>query len=195
MKFSTIRVITVLAALALAASQPLRADPRAPQELSLSYSYVRANAPPGQCACFSMNGASAAYEHPISGTVGIVGDLGVEHAANVRASGLDLTLTSALGGLRYTVPHLAGDRLALFGQVLVGVTRASGALAASAPGAHGDSTDFSAMVGAGLDIHLTQGLSLRALQLDYFRTSLANGVNGYQNNLRAGIGVVMRFGR
>jgi len=183
-----------LALLALGTAAPVLADPSPAQELSLGYSYVHTNAPPDHCGCFSMNGASAAYQFRLSDSIGIVGDLGVEHAGNVRSSGLDLTLTSVLGGARYTDSHVAAGRVALFGQALVGVTRASGGLAAIAPGAHGASTDFSALVGAGIDIQVSPRLSLRALELDYFLTRLPNGVNGYQNNLRASIGLVFHFG-
>jgi outer membrane immunogenic protein len=34
-----------------------------PFEVSQGYSYLRANAAPGQCGCFSMNGGSGAFAH------------------------------------------------------------------------------------------------------------------------------------
>jgi hypothetical protein len=43
-----------------------------PFEVSLGYSCVRANAAPGQCGCFSMNGGSGAFAVSIGRGIGVV---------------------------------------------------------------------------------------------------------------------------
>ncbi len=185
---------SLAAALSPLVALPAVAADAPPPELSLAYSYVRANAPPDHCDCFSMNGGSGALLWNLSDTIGVVGDLGVEHASNVRETGLGLTLTSIHGGVRYTDRHLDGGFVSVFGQALIGATRSSGGLAAIARSGGGASTDFSALLGAGIDLNLNPHFSIRALELDYFLTTLPNGVNDYQNNLRASVGVVFRFG-
>jgi peptidoglycan-associated lipoprotein len=181
------------AALLFLAAWPAMAADAPSQEVSLSYSYVHTNAPPDHCDCFSMNGASIGYLFNFSDALGVAVDIGRENASNVRSTGLDLTLSSFLTGLRYTDRHLAGDRLSVFGQVLLGVTHASGGLADIATSAGRASNDFSALVGAGADINVTDRFAIRALEVDYYLTTVPNGVNGYQNNVRASVGVVLRF--
>lgn len=163
-------------------------------ELSFAYSYVNANAPPDHCECFSMNGASSSYAYNVSSHLGVVADIGIEHAGNVRSSGLDLTLTSFLVGARYSYRNLDNGRIALFGEALAGAAHASGGLAAIAGDSGGASTDFAALVGAGVDLTINPHFAIRALEFDYLLTTLPNGVNGYQSNLRASIGLVFRFG-
>ncbi len=165
-----------------------------PAEVSLTYSYLRANAPPGQCGCFSMNGVSGSYLYNLSDTLGVVVDAGEVQASNVRSSGLDLTLSSLHAGMRYTIRSGDGGLVSVFGQALVGVTRASGGLAAIASAGGGATTDVSAIVGAGLTVNAGSHFAIRALEIDYFHTKVPNGSNDYQNNLRASVGVVYRFG-
>ncbi|HUA24949.1 MAG TPA: outer membrane beta-barrel protein [Steroidobacteraceae bacterium] len=179
-----------LFAVALLAGPALAQDVPA-SELSLAYSYVNANAPPDHCDCFSMNGASSSYAYNFSSAFAVVADVGVEHSGNVRSSGLDLTLTSFLVGARYSYRNLS--KIAVFGEVLAGGVHASGGLAAIATSSNSASTDFAALAGAGVDVTINPHLAVRALELDYFWTTLPNGVNGYQGNLRASVGLVFRF--
>ena len=53
---------------------------------------------------------------------------------------------------------------------------------------------FALDLGGGADYSISQRFSLRAVQLDYLRTSLPNIDSGWQNNLRIGVGVTVRFG-
>jgi hypothetical protein len=46
-----------------------------PFEVSLGYSYVRANASPGQCGCFSMNGGSGAFAASMGHGISLVADV------------------------------------------------------------------------------------------------------------------------
>jgi len=95
--------------------------------------------------------------------------------------------------MRYSDRHLDGDRISVFGQALIGVTHASGGLVNIATSTGGATNDFSALVGAGVDINVTQRFAIRALEVDYYLTTVPNGVNGDQSNLRASVGVVLRF--
>jgi outer membrane immunogenic protein len=188
--FMSKRSLFAASLLTLATTAPVFAQ----EEVSLAYSYVNANAPPDHCECFSMNGASASYAYNLSPAWGVVADVGVEHSGNVRSSGLDLTLTTLLAGARYSYRNLDDGRIALFAEALVGAAHASGGLASIATDSSGTATDFAALAGAGVDISVNPRFAIRALELDYLLTTLPNGVNGYQSNLRASVGLVFRFG-
>jgi peptidoglycan-associated lipoprotein len=185
----TIAAISLVPAVAQAAPA-LEAQPSA--ELALAYSYVRANAPPAGCGCFSMNGGSASFAYRLAHSVSVVGEFGAVNNGNVDSTGLDLTLSTYLAGPRYSLHKSA--RFTPFAQVLVGGAHASGGLAPSEIHT-GSSTAFAMAAGGGLDIKLTRHLAFRAFQTDYLLTLLPNRVNDHQNNFRLSTGVVLRFGR
>jgi outer membrane immunogenic protein len=161
-------------------------------DVGAGYTYVRTNAPAGDCGCFSMNGANGWVEFHLGHGVAIVGELAVQHAGNIANTGADLTLTSFLAGPRYTV-HAFG-RLQPFAQVLLGGAHASGGLSPSNSG-FGSSNSFAAIAGGGLEFQLTERVAIRAIEADYYYTRFNNGTNDRQNNLRIGAGLVFRFGQ
>ncbi len=139
-----------------------------------------------------MNGGSASLAYRLTHSVSVVGEIGTANKGNVDSTGLDLTLSSYLAGLRYSLRK--SGRFTPFGQVLVGVTHASGGLAPSQIHA-GSSTAFAMAAGGGLDIKLNRSFSLRAFQTDYLLTLLPNRTNDHQNNFRLSTGIVVRFGK
>jgi outer membrane immunogenic protein len=161
-------------------------------DVGAGYTYVRTNAPAGDCGCFSMNGANGWVGFHLGHGVAIVGELAVQHAGNIANTGADLTLTSFLAGPRYTV-HAFG-RLQPFAQVLLGGAHASGGLSPSNSG-FGSSNSFAAIAGGGLEFQLTERVAIRAIEADYYYTRFNNGTNDRQNNLRIGAGLVFRFGQ
>jgi len=160
-------------------------------DVGAGYSYVHTNAPVGDCGCFSMNGGYGWLGYHVGHGFAVVGELAAQHASNIANTGADLTLTSFLAGPRYT-SHSFG-RLQPFAQALLGGVHASGALSPGNTGL-GSSTGFAAIAGGGLAIRLTEHVSLRAIEADYYYTRLNNGTNDHQNNLRIGAGLVFRFG-
>jgi outer membrane immunogenic protein len=161
-------------------------------DAGIAYNYVRANAPVGDCGCFSLNGGSGWVGFNIARSVGIVGEIASQHASGIVGTGGDLTLTSFLAGPRYTWTKAA--RFAPFVQVLLGGAHASGSLAPGGSVLSGSANAFAMTAGGGLDIGLTRHIALRALQADYYLTHFDNGTNDHQNNLRISAGVIFRFG-
>jgi outer membrane immunogenic protein len=149
-------------------------------EISAGYTYVRTNAPPGGCGCFSLNGGSASVAYRVMRHFGLVGDLAVVHNGNVNGSNLGVTLTSYTFGPQFSLPI---HRLTPFGRILVGGAYESA----------GDSSAFAANLGGGLDLRLDRRWSLRLFEADYYLTHFANPVNSHQNNLRLGTGLVFGF--
>jgi len=160
-------------------------------ELALNYTYLHANAPPGGCGCFSLNGGSAEFAWPVGlRGVAVAGDVTVAHANTIGSSNASLTLSAFTTGVRYS-PPLKQTRFQPFGQVLIGYGHISGSFTQSQAATSSDG--FAANVGGGLDARVSRRLSLRLIEADYLVTTFDNGVNNHQNLLRLSAGVVLRF--
>jgi outer membrane immunogenic protein len=177
-----------------AGAQALPNDATPSGDVALTYHWVRTNTQPGDCGCFDLNGGGISGSWRLRPRWSAVAEFSGEYAGSGPYPGGTLRLLSYLGGVRYQLPHTwFGGTHALqpFGQMLVGGGHASGALAGAGAGTNA----FVARVGGGLDLPLKGGFALRALQADYDVTTFANGVNGHQNNLLLGTGVVYRWSR
>ena len=161
-------------------------------DAGVGYSYVRTNAAAGDCGCFALNGGNGWVAFNFRRSLGIVGEIAVQHASNISGTGTDLTLTSYLAGPRYIWTH--AHRFRPFAQFLLGGAHASGTLAPGKSGLPGSPNAFALIGGGGLDIKLTRHIALRAFEADYYLTRFDNGVNNHQNNPRLGAGVIVRFG-
>jgi hypothetical protein len=168
---------------------------QAPLEVSYSYDYARANAGPGQCGCFNMNGGSLEVAvHAYRGLSAVV-DLGGEWSGSMGAAiGTGLSLSSLTVGPRYT-QHFRSPRLARytpFVQGLVGGARGFGSIFPATNGLVGSATSMAVLTGGGLDVTLNKYLALRPIQADYLMTQMPNNANNQQNLLRLGAGIVLR---
>jgi outer membrane immunogenic protein len=163
-------------------------------EVAVGYTYVRANAPPGECDCFSMNGGSMSVAQPFkSGTLAWVFDATLDHASGISAGNYDLTLSIYSVGLRYR--PWADSNWSPFSQVLLGASHASGSLVqGNTPAAADGSLRFAATVGGGIDYWVNSRWSLRAFEADYLVTTYSNRTDDHQNNLRISVGAAYHFG-
>ncbi|HWE83592.1 MAG TPA: hypothetical protein VG267_01510 [Terracidiphilus sp.] len=190
----TIAAVSITAGAQTTAAHPAGQGP----ELGLQYSYLRSNAPVGQCGCFSPQGGSASVAVPLhGGHFFIAGDVTVGHANKISPSGYDLTLSAFTAGVRYK-PGFSFGPLEPFAQVLAGGAHAGGTLVAgNTPAAKDSSVVFASNVGGGLDLALNPGshFSLRLVEANYLVTLFHNGQNDHQNMLRLSTGVVIHFGR
>lgn len=182
-------VMFTVAAMTLSANA--QSVPKA--EAAFEYNYVHANAPPNGCGCFSMMGGSASLGLNVRGGVAAIAEFSAGHASNIAPTGEDLMLTSYLFGPRYT--YRTRSRVAPFGEVLVGFSHASGALAPSNSLSGANSNTFAAAIGGGLDYNIGHAVVLRIVQADYFLTTFDNEADHHQNNLRLGAGIAFRFGQ
>jgi outer membrane immunogenic protein len=187
-------VATLLLALGFTAMIPQRALAQSGSlvDVGVDYNYVRSNVPAGGCGCFGLNGGSGWASFNFTHSLGVVGEIASQYASNISGTGADLTLTSYLAGPRYTWTH--AGRFAPFAQVLVGAAHAGGALSPGSSGLPGSANAFAMTAGGGVDVGITRRFALRAFEADYYLTRFDNGVNDHQNNLRIGIGLVVRFG-
>jgi opacity protein-like surface antigen len=162
-------------------------------EVSLGYDYLRANAPPGQCGCFNMNGFSGEFATGVGHGFSVVADLGGYHQGNVNSSGQSLWVVNYLFGPRLS--YRRSKHWTPFAQFLAGGAHGSGTLYGTTAGASGSANAFSLSAGGGLDWNATRHLSMRLFQVEYLNTRLPNASNNIQNNLRVTAGVVFRFGK
>ena len=161
-------------------------------EVSLGYSYLHANAPPGQCNCFSMNGGSGAFAAYLGHRFSAVADVGGYFQSNVVGSGRSFTLETFLFGPRYSYLH--SKKWTPFAQFLVGGAHGSGTLYGTAT-TSGSASSFSLSTGGGLDWNVSRHMAVRLLQAEYLMTRLPNAVKNNQNDLRLTFGVVFLLGR
>lgn len=185
-------VVTVVLISCLVFSPRARAQETEKIEVGIDYNYIRTNAPPGGCGCFSMNGGGGWLAYNLTNSLAAVSEFSVQHATGIGGIGANLTLTSYLFGPRYSLRW--SNHIVPFGQALFGGAHANGSLAPGSPAIPGSPNVFAMTAGGGVDIMLNRHFAVRAAQVDYFLTRLKNGVNDHQNNLRFSAGVVFRFG-
>ena len=161
-------------------------------EVGGEYSFVNTNAPPGGCGCFSMNGGTGWFAYNLFPNLAVIGEIGGEYASNIDHTSADLTLTSFLGGARYSRNWF--KEMAPFGQLLLGGAHASGALTPTSSGQPGSANAFAMVAGGGMDLEMSRHWKVRLIEVDYFLTRFDNGSNDHQNNLRVSLGVAYRFG-
>ena len=112
----------------------------------------------------------------------------------VSSSANALTLSTFTAGGRF-LPRLGNSPLQPFAQVLIGLAHSSGTLVQGAnPGAANGGAAFASIFGGGADLRANPRISIRLFEADYLLTTVDNGSNNHQNNLRISTGIVVRFG-
>lgn len=170
---------------AVGASAGAEATPRF--ELSLGYNFLRVNAPPGDCGCFSLNGGYGSIAVNVTRGVSVVADGSAAFAGNVDGTRQSMLLGTYLFGPRYSWRRPAG-RIAPFGQAQFG---GATELSNTAPVQHVSA--FAWSLGGGVNVQLTHWFGLRAGEADWLHSLLPNGSNDRQNSLRVRSGILIRF--
>jgi outer membrane protein OmpA-like peptidoglycan-associated protein len=156
---------------------------------ALGFNYVRANAPPGSCACFGATGGFLSADYHINDWFSISGQVTGQHANNISLLGQDLTLLTFAAGPKV---QLNGHRIVPFGEVLVGGAHGSDSYFPTGTSSSPTAASFAVQAGGGIDYLLTAHFAVR-LQAYYLKTELPNGTNNEQNQLMGGVGVVYHF--
>jgi hypothetical protein len=153
------------------------------------YDYARFNVNayvPGVApsASYNANGGGGQLEYNPNKWLGIVGDL----------AGYLVTKGTPLAG---AFSYLFGPRINLrrgkitpFAQILFG-----GIVATSGIGHSGAANAFAMTAGGGMDFNVSELISIRPVQAEYFLTKFPDGLNNRQNNFRFSSGIVFRSGR
>jgi hypothetical protein len=174
--------------------------PRA--EVSLAYSPTEANAPPGQCGCFFMNGVSAEGNFRTYRGYTTVVDVTAAHTGQIHNTGEAFSLLMVTAGTRlnFRFGHQRQDgwdtyhRVKPFAQGLVGFAHGfDGAFPDKSGFIQSSANSFALLVGVGMDVKYRRHLSFRAIQADYGYTRLPNLAGNDQNLLRISSGITIHL--
>jgi hypothetical protein len=174
--------------------------PRA--EVSLAYSPTEANAPPGYCHCFFMNGLSAEGNFRTYRAYTTVVDVTATHTGQIQNTGQPFSMLMVTGGerLNFRFGHQRENgydsfyRYKPFVQGLAGFAHGfDSAFPDKAGFIQPTANSFAFLVGAGLDIKYRKHLSFRAIQADYGYTRLPNLAGNDQNLFRISTGITIHL--
>ena len=186
-------LVSTVLLLAGAASAPAQQNTYS-GDAAAAYYWMRANAGPGQCGCFGMNGGGLSGSWNFRSSWSAVVDISAENRSSAPPANNSLTLVSYLAGARYKLPQpwLEGNHQPQpFAQIILGAAHAGGGEAGVGDGSY----KFATRIGGGIDVPLSAHFALRIIQIDYYLTTFANATNDHQNNLLVGGGIVYHWSR
>jgi peptidoglycan-associated lipoprotein len=157
-------------------------------ELGANYNYFHANAPPGHCGCFSLNGGSATVVYNVTSRWAAVADLTLGHANNVNNTGQNITIFNYLFGPRYT--RRMRSRFVPYGQVLLGGAKEDVNFEFTI-----NRQSFGLLAGGGVTTPLKNRFGLTLGEVDWIHTRIPNAVNNSQNDIRIVTGVTFNLSR
>ncbi len=198
MKFSnqllpafTLALLTSCAAAAQTqASEPYGLEPgQAPSmQFAVQYQATHANAPPGSCGCFWLQGGGGQFTFTFHPRLGATIDITHSSASALNGTDENLRLTNFTAGPRYSLWRTG--HWTPYGQALVGISHVSSNYVLYGSGRN----YFAGQLGLGLNYHLKPHFSLIPVEVDYIYSQAPNNVNSRQNNIRLGAGLVYRLG-
>lgn len=156
-------------------------------EVGANYNYFHANAPPGQCGCFSLNGGSGTFVYNLRPAWAAVADITVGHATNVDNSLQNITIFNYLFGPRYT--RRTSHRFVPYAEVLLGGAKEDVNFQFTI-----NRNAFGLLAGGGVTTKLKRRFGLTIVEGDWIYTRIPNAVNNRQNDIRIVTGVTYHFG-
>jgi len=156
-------------------------------EIGANYNYFHANAPPGECGCFSLNGGSGTILMNVTPIWAAVADIAVAHANQVDNTSQNITIINYLFGARYTRRN--SSRFTPYGEALFGGAKEDVNFQFTI-----NRNSFGLAAGGGLKTQLKRRLGITIAQFDYVYTQIPNAKNDRQNNIRVSTGIIYNFG-
>jgi outer membrane immunogenic protein len=157
-------------------------------ETSIGYTFIHANAPPGQCDCFSASGGFGSAVFNTGHGFGIVADLNAIHAANIGGTSQSISVFNYLFGPRYSLRTLS-ERFTPYVQMLGGRSQESSNYAAV-----GTIAGSAFSVGGGVSTTLKPHLGWTIVEADWIQSRIPNAQNNLQNDLRVSTALTFRLG-
>jgi outer membrane immunogenic protein len=196
MKFSPLLLLAALGATStIMSAQAMPVTPfglergqTAAIELTVGYTFLHANAPPGQCSCAALNGGYGSLVVNMPRGLSLVADLAAAHGNQVAGTSQNITVFNYLFGTRYSMRSVS-HRIVPYVQALGGRSQEESnyvfiqtATAAA----------FSA--GGGINTVISRNIGWNVVEADWVHSRLPNGVNDSQNDVRISSGITFRFG-
>lgn len=152
-----------------------------------SYTLFRANAPPGQCGCFFMNGGSGSFLVNITPRWSALADIAVAKASHLNNADQELMIINYLFGPRYTYRN--HTRWIPYVEVLLGGSKADVNYRFDI-----NRQSFAVLGGGGVRTMIKQRWSITPIEISYVYSRIPNATNNTQNNTRIAAGVTYHFG-
>jgi len=185
------RKLAYLVGLFVLASLQAVAQESRTKDLSLEYSYLRANPSTTGFPSFGANGGSASFALNPRSWYGIAGEFSAYHVGDISGASVDTNLLTYMAGPRFYFHHFR--RFTPFAQELFGAAHSGG----TGFGIPGSRNSFAMALGGGVDVPFKNHLSVRLGPVDYLLTEFpettAAAGRKTQNNLRVSGGVRWRF--
>jgi hypothetical protein len=179
------RKLAYLVGLFVLASLPAVAQETGSKDVSVEYSYLRANPSSTGLPSFNANGGSASFAYNPRSSFGLMGEFSGYHIGSIGGASTSTDLFTYMFGPQLYFHHYS--RFTPFVQDLFGVAHTN-----SFGGTH---NSFAMAVGGGVDVPFRGHLSLRFGPVDYLLSEFPEGGTSRraQNNLRVSGGVRYRF--
>lgn len=165
-------------------------ESRSTTDLTLGYSYLRANPSTTGFPDFNANGGTASLSYNPRSWYGIAGEFGDYHVGQIGSASVDTNLITYMFGPQVYFHHFS--HFTPFVQELFGGAHSSGA----GFGISGTRNSFAMATGGGVDVPFRKHMSIRLGPVDYLLTEFPETLAGgrkVQNNLRVSGGVRWRF--
>jgi len=165
-------------------------ESRPTTDISLGYSYIRANPSTTGFSDFNVNGGTASLAYNPGSWYGIAGEFGDYHVGQIGGTSVDTNVITYMFGPQVYYHHFG--HFTPFVQGLFGGAHSNGA----GFGTPGTRNSFAIAAGGGVDIPVKSHVSVRLGPVDYLLTDFPEFPGGgrkVQNNLRVSGGVRWRF--
>ena len=179
--------LLLLAGMAQAVSAQARSGQEVEIPVTVRYVATEANAPPGTCGCFWLQGGAADAAVPLFRRLSVAVEVAGVTVSRVPASARGLSEITLLAGPRYAVPLRHGT---LNAHALFGAVRGFDADFVAGPRRVDTSTNFAMALGGAFEVRLSRRLGLRVAEVDFLQTNLPNGAGDRQRSVRVGAGIV-----
>lgn len=166
-------------------------------DVAVTYVPERANVL-GGCGCFWLQGGGIEGGVNVVHGFGVVANMTVVHASHMGTQNASLGLLTVTAGPRYRVqlPPVMKHGNSLTGKWTIGLGRGFDSVFPGNGNAMASNTSFAMDAGLQYDVDITNHFAIRALEVDWARSTFANtNASGYQNSLRLGFGALVRFGK
>lgn len=166
-------------------------------DVAVTYNLERAKVAASNCGCFWMNGGGVEGALNFRHGLGAVALLDADHASNITP-GVGLSKFTYVFGPRYTFSPMRRQQqrqTRLFGEALFGAAHGFSSSFPAPGGTASSANSFAMQLGGGVDVAVGRGFGVRALEVDYVRTSLPNNASNSQNDLRLAFGITYHVGK
>jgi peptidoglycan-associated lipoprotein len=186
-------ILTVAACLGMMAQAQTQAKDRYKDGVSLAlhYDMLRGGLTNGNS--FGTQGGAAevncSFFHGFGGTASVLG----LHADGI-GTGVPVNLVILTFGpsYTYTYGHRGAHPVSFFAHGLIGEADGFDGLYPHGGVASSSTDSLAVQAGGGVDVGVSRHLAVRIVQADFVRTYLPNSQSNVQNNLRLGVGIVLR---